>query len=49
MKRYLLYIGKKHSLLSVYKYVFLLCSKLSERYDGWALLLSFLILLYEYL
>jgi hypothetical protein len=40
---------KKHSFLSVYNCEFLLCCKLNESHDGWALSVSFLVLLYEYL
>ena len=39
----------KHSLLSVYKFRFLLCSKLNESYGGWLILVDLLILLYGYL
>ena len=39
----------KHSLLSVYKFGFLLCSKLSESYGGWLILVDLLMLLYGYL
>jgi hypothetical protein len=48
-KKYLSHIGKQHSFLCVYKYEFLLYSELSESHDEEALLVGFLILLYEYL
>jgi hypothetical protein len=35
--------------LQVWLYEFLLCSKLSESYDGWDLLVGFLMLLHRYL
>jgi hypothetical protein len=41
-----IYIRKKNSLLSVYKYEFLLCNKLSESYNEVVHLVSFLMLLY---
>jgi len=48
-------IKKEKSFIShwkktrVYKCEFLLCSKLCKSYDGWALIVGFLILLYGYL
>jgi hypothetical protein len=41
-----IHIGKKNSLLSIYKYEFLLCNKLSESYNEVVHLVSFLMLLY---
>lgn len=42
-------ILKKHYFLSVYKYRFLLYSKLDENHDEKAFLINFLILLHGYL
>jgi hypothetical protein len=47
-KNCLFYIEKKH-FLSVFKYEFLLCSKLNKSYGGRTLLVGFLMLLYGYL